>query len=269
MSELKIGIICGHGQDDPGATSKKYGSEKDLVRKFAPYLVNALKRYKGVSVKLLNTNIDWFRYLQTHSYNFSEYDYIMELHANSGAHDPNGNGVSTGFECYVTPREQGHTVEDAICSEIADFTSLKNRGVKRANFYVINCVKDDGTSGTLFELGFIDDADDMEYVTKHMTALANCMARGVGVGFKLKTKSDEKHNLAEYLNKNGNKKYINVYPDVDKIEHTKYHGRYNTLLTIGTNGARNVFNECKDGYGSGTSSDTKEKGTTLLVKIIK
>ena len=183
--EFRIGIICGHGDGDPGAVSKTYGNEADLVRKLAPKLKVELEKYEGVVVEILNTSRNHYQYLKSHNIDFSKYNYVIELHANAGAKDPNGNGATTGIEIWVTPREKGISVEQEICKQLASL-GLKNRGVKKSNFYVINCVKNDGVSACLIENGFIDDKDDMEIITKKMNEYASKLALGVANGFGFK-----------------------------------------------------------------------------------
>lgn len=181
---MKICIICGHGAGDPGAVSKTYGTEADLVRKLAPKVKAELEKYKDVVATILDTSRNHYQYLKTHDINFAVYDYVIELHANAGAKDPNGNGATTGIEIWVTPREARVSVEQDICKQIATL-GLKNRGVKKAEFFVINCVKNDGVSSCLIENGFIDDKDDMEIVTKQMDKYAEKLALGVANGFGL------------------------------------------------------------------------------------
>lgn len=263
---MKIGIICGHGAGDSGAVGLGR-KEADIVRKLAPFVKNNLLNYEGVAVEILDTSKNWYDYLQSHSYNFKKFDYVIELHANAGVHDPKGNGHTTGIEVWVTPRENGISVEEAICKKIASL-GFRNRGVKRANFFVINCVKDDGVSACLIENGFIEDKDDMDLLHKDMNKYASKIAEGVAEGFKLKKKKSSNVHVAEYLASDGKKYFLNVY-DSDKLEKTNFHGKYTSKLTIGTEGARNCFDAYKNGKVTGKSRGTKKKGTTLLVKILK
>lgn len=197
MSKMKIGIITGHGQNhhqnklyDVGASSSKWGTEANMVRDLAPRLKRELEKYKGVTVDILDTSKNWYDFLKYKGYDFSKYDYIIELHANAGAHDPNGNGATTGVECWVTPREKAVSVEQCICNEVSKL-GFKNRGVKRENFLVINCIKDDGVSAVLIECGFIDDNDDMKLLFGNKDGFAKAIATGVAKGFKLTAKPQE------------------------------------------------------------------------------
>lgn len=270
MSKFNIGIICGHGAGDPGACDLGR-KEADIVRKLAPFVKKNLLNYKDVNVEILDTSKNWYDYVQSHNYNFSRFNYVVELHANAGVHDPKGNGATTGIEVYVTPREQGISVEQEICKEIASL-GFKNRGVKRAEFLVINCIKDDGVSACLIENGFIGDKDDMDLLHKDMNKYALKIASGIAKGFGFEKKPSNTSTgpvrVVEYMTSYANKRYLNVYGS-DKFEKTNYHGRYNQKLTIGTIGARNCFDAYKNGKATGKSCDTKKKGTTLLVRDVK
>lgn len=58
---MKIGIICGHGNGDPGAVSPTFGSEADFVRKLAPLIKKYLSEYAEVNI--FETSIDSIKYL--------------------------------------------------------------------------------------------------------------------------------------------------------------------------------------------------------------
>ncbi len=269
---MKIGIICGHGAGDSGAVSKRYGTEADLVRKLAPKIKQELLTYEGVSVSLFDTKRNWYDYLQKYRYDFTNHDYIIELHANSGAKDTKGDKRTTGLEIFVTTSEKGTTVEQEILSDLSRKFGLKNRGVKRTNFMVISEIKRQGVSACLIENGFMDDKDDMEIITKNINSYSKVLADAIAKGFGLKKKkassSSKPKCVVEYMTTYGNKRYLNVY-DADTLVDTNFHGKYNQKLTIGTTGARNCFETYKNGVATGESHGKKEKGTTLLVRDVK
>lgn len=262
---MKIGIITGHGQNhhqnklyDVGAKSSKWGTEANMVRDLAPRLKRELEKYKGVTVDVLDTSKNWYDFLRYNGYDFSKYDYIIELHANAGAHDPNGNGATTGVECWVTPREKAVSVEQCICNEVSKL-GFKNRGVKHENFLVINCIKDDGVSAVLIECGFIDDNDDMKLLFSNKDGFAKAIATGVAKGFKLTAKpqpakptnpatpskpSAEKYTLVVpckiYMNADSakNKKNsVGTYKAATYYVYNKANGMINITKTKGVAGA--------------------------------
>lgn len=184
---MKIGIICGHGNGDPGAVSPTFGSEADFVRKLAPLIKKYLSEYAEVNI--FETSINWYSYLQSNYFDFREYDYIIELHGNAGAKDHGGNGKTTGIEIWVTSLEQAITVEQNICKAIEQF-GLLNRGVKVCDFLVITAIKKQGVSSCLIENGFIDDFDDMKLISDNIEEYCKILARSISEGFGLKNKED-------------------------------------------------------------------------------
>lgn len=184
---MKFGIICGHGAGDPGADSKTYGSEANMVRQLAPYVKKYLSQYG--STDIFDTTINYYNHLQGNYVNFTGYDYIIELHGNAGAHDPNGNGATTGIETWITTSEAQSVVEQAICDEIAKL-GFKNRGVKRCDFFVIRTIKAQGVSCCLIENGFMDDKDDMTKIFTDMDGYAKALVDGVAKGWGLTATGD-------------------------------------------------------------------------------
>lgn len=180
--DMKIGLICGHGDGDQGALSKAYGTEASLVRKLAPKIKAELSKY--CTVEILNTARNWYYYLQTSNYDFTRFDYIIELHGNAGVYDQNGDGTTTGVEVFVTTAEKYTTVETDLVKKLSSF-GLKNRGVKVTDFLVISCIRNQGVSCCLVENGFMDDKDDMKVVHDNMDAYCKAFAQTVASSFGL------------------------------------------------------------------------------------
>ena len=172
---MKILFIAGHGDGDSGACGNGY-READLTREVAR-LLN--EKFVGVcEAEVANTNRNWFEYLGSHSYDFSGYDYVLEIHFNAGG--------GTGTEIYVTTAEVGVGVESAIVRNISAATDLKNRGVKRTNFRVINRIKNQGISAALLECCFIDKKYDVDTYQSKKDAFINAIVTGIAEGFGLK-----------------------------------------------------------------------------------
>lgn len=241
---MKIGIICGHGNKDPGAGSNTYGTEANMVRQLAPFIKKYLADY--AETILLDTSKNWYEYLQRHSHDFSGFDYVIELHGNAGAHDQGGDGATTGIEIWVTSSEEGITVEQNICQKISEKFGLKNRGVKVTDFLVIRMIKNDGVSCCLIENGFMDDKDDMKMIFGNMEDYCRTMAEAIAGGFGLsKTISEDviteqgksslyyvqcgafknkenAENLAKRLRDAGYKSYIKKEKELYKVQAGAY-----------------------------------------------
>lgn len=94
-------------------------------------------------------------------------DLDVSIHFNAGAYDKNGNGKTTGTECYIyseTSKSQDEALR--ICNNIAAL-GFKNRGVQvKKNLYVLRKTK---APAVLVECCFVDDADDVKlYDTEKM-----------------------------------------------------------------------------------------------------
>ena len=123
--------------------------------------------------------------MKKHSIDFKKYDLVIEMHANAGAKDTQGNGVTTGIEIWVTPNKKEISLENTICQKIATL-GLKNRGVKRQNFFVISQINAQNVPCCLIENGFIDDQDDMKIITQNMDLYAKTLANAIAEYYSLK-----------------------------------------------------------------------------------
>ena len=76
--------------------------------------------------------------------------------------------------------------------------------------------------------------------------------------------------VVKYMAEDRTEYYMNVY-DADKLEKTGHTGYYNSVLTIGTKGARNCYTtwDKESVAACGTSKGTKKKGTKILCKVVK
>ena len=181
---MKILIIAGHGQGDPGACACGY-EEATLAREYAPMLKAALSKYADVT--LYDTSKNMYKQLKAgNSFNFKNYNYVVELHFNAGVNNQGGNGYTTGTEILVHPSESGTTVEQAILNNICAL-GFKNRGVKvRTDLLNMNtCKGKQGVSYALIETCFIDDLDDMKLYQAKKQEVVNAIANGIATGFGL------------------------------------------------------------------------------------
>ena len=177
---MNILLIAGHGDGDSGAVGNGY-KECDLTREFASLICSKLK--KICCATLADTNRNWFDYLGTNSYDFSDYNYVLEIHFNAGG--------GTGSEIYVTDSEKGITVEESILNNLCGTAGYNNRGVKRKNFRVIQRIKSQGISSALLEVCFIDNAMDIATYQQKKDLIAREIANGIAEGFGLTTPAPE------------------------------------------------------------------------------
>lgn len=186
---MNILLIAGHGQGDSGAVGNGY-KEADLTREVVSLLKQHLDSYATVTIA--NTNINWKQYIinRKNYFDFKPYDYVLEIHFNAGGNDTKGNGTTTGTEVYITTSEKTHGIETQMVKGISD-TGLRNRGVKRKNFSLIQYIKRQGVSCALLEVCFVDDIDDMKIYQSKKTEIIKAIATAVINGFGLKSSQPE------------------------------------------------------------------------------
>lgn len=191
---MKILLISGHGNGDPGAVSRIDGicyREYEQTRRVTEALKKALSPYCEADIYPTSHNAyhDYHAGVLTSTAKFKNYDYVLEVHFN--AISASGyDGKTKGVECYVTRGEKGTGVENLICKKVAA-VGLRNRGVKRYNYAVINTAKKNGVSSALLEVCFIDDPDDMAVYLKRFDDIVNAIANGIAEGFGLRREEED------------------------------------------------------------------------------
>lgn len=186
---MKILLISGHGAGDPGAVSQ-FGKEADETIYMVEEIKKTLSAYAQVDLYPTERNAYKDAKAGKLAVNFGNYNYVLEVHFNSGAADARGNGQTTGTEIFVTTAEKTVGVETKIVQSIAAL-GFKNRGVKRTNFTVIYRAKAAGVSSALLEVCFIDDKDDMSIYAAKKAQIAAAVANAIAVQFGLKKGSQE------------------------------------------------------------------------------
>lgn len=193
---MKLLLIAGHGNGDPGAMSVIDGisyREAKETRAVVAALRGALDGYNGLEVVTYPDTKNAFEDGQAGSMAqqiyFTGFDLVIEIHFNSAAKDLRGDGRTAGIECFVPVSESDTTLETAICENIAAL-GLRNRGVKKYNWAVINRARKAGCHTCLLEVCFIDDKDDMKLYLAKKTEIAQAIARAVAETYHLE-KEDE------------------------------------------------------------------------------
>ena len=168
--------------------------------------------------------------------------------------------------------ESDITVEKNIMKELKRYFTLRDSdGVKRTNFLVITTLKNMGISSALLEVCFITNKNDMIVYSENKKAIAEDIAHSIADSFKLKKKPRQATNthVVKYMASDRKEYYLNVY-GADKLENTGHTGYYNSILTIGTDGARNCYPkwDSTKKLANGTSKGIKKKGTKILCKVV-
>ena len=261
---MKILLIAGHGAGDTGALGNGY-KEADLTRELVRMINEELSEYE-VDVDVYAPGHNAFYDVQNGTFKVGRYDYALEVHFNAASASAHGS------EIFVTDVETDITVEKNIMKELKRYFTLRDSdGVKRTNFLVITTLKNQGISAALLETCFISNKNDMIVYDTNKKAIAEDIAHSLADSFKLKKKPRKAKNthVVKYMASDRKEYYLNVY-GADKLENTGHTGYYNSILTIGTDGARNCYPkwDSTKKLANGTSKGTKKKGTKILCKVV-
>lgn len=235
---MKILLIAGHGAGDPGACSS-YGIEATETRKVTNKLAELLRPYMSVVMYPQDRNAYADVYNGCFQASLSGVDYVFEVHFNSASAD------ARGTEIWVTPMENGTSVEQHIVNKLAS-VGFTNRGVKSEYFAVITHCKNRGVSSALVETCFISNKADMDTYNTKFNSVCSAMAKGIVEGFgmsykeSVQSKPNVQNNAKSKYEYKGDDVmfnegfYLNKYPDVAKaVKNKQFENGYHHYKLFG------------------------------------
>ncbi|HEY9826012.1 MAG TPA: N-acetylmuramoyl-L-alanine amidase [Stenomitos sp.] len=168
-------IDPGHGGGDPGAVGINGLQEKGVVLSVATQVAEQLRR-KGMNAILTRTDdreIDLApRVAKAEGV---KADIFVSIHANSiSLSRPDINGLET----YYYSSKEGYKLARAIHSSVLNGTTIQDRGVRQARFYVIRRTS---MPSVLVEIGFVTGAQDAARLSSpaQRTKLAEAITQGI------------------------------------------------------------------------------------------
>jgi N-acetylmuramoyl-L-alanine amidase len=200
---IKIGLDAGHGLNTAGKQTPTNIKEWTLNDKVRDKVVDILSNYECEIIHLDGNEgkIDESLAERLKKYQEAEVDVMVSIHHNAFTGFWN---KATGVEVYT---DKNPTIEDTqlaetIYTKLVNYTGLKGRGIKKANFYVINQNK---IPAVLIEGGFMDGEKDYPIITSDVgqDAYARAVAEGLIEFLKLKKKATDNIPSDKYF-----KKYI-------------------------------------------------------------
>jgi N-acetylmuramoyl-L-alanine amidase len=155
-----IVVDAGHGGTDPG-TMKEKTYEKNIVLSVAKKLKQKLES-AGAKV-IMTRESDVYKTLeervQIAKNNYAEL--FVSIHVNSAS--PSASGTEIYYDTSKNPNGyESYLLAKAIQQQIVSNASMKDRGVKDYNFYV---VRNNNVPSVLIELGFITNNSDYQKLT--------------------------------------------------------------------------------------------------------
>lgn len=174
-----IGLDAGHGLKTAGKQTPDGIKEWTLNDKVRDKIVAILNDY---DVKIINVDndegmVDESLSSRINAYLNANVDAFVSIHHN--AYTGNWNGA-TGVEIYTDRNCTAKDTElaNAIYEKLPAYTGLKGRGIKKANFAVINQNK---IPAVLVEGGFMDGTHDYKIITSEagQDGYAKAVAEGL------------------------------------------------------------------------------------------
>lgn len=184
-----IALDAGHGLNTAGKRTPSGIKEWTLNDKVRDKVVALLKDY---DVQIICTDNNEGATDESLSYRLNKYmnagvALFVSIHHNALK---STWSTATGVEVYtdVNPTTNDVKLANLIYDKMVKYTGLKGRGVKQADFYVIN---QDKIPAVLCEGGFMDGTNDYKVITsdKGQNAYAKAVAEGIVeyLGLKKKT----------------------------------------------------------------------------------
>lgn len=180
---VTIVLDAGHGGYDSGSVSAQGIMEKDVTLEITLLLGERLEEagYRVVYTRSSDA-VEWESDnsadldARVEKALVEDADYFLSIHLNASSY---GDGAC-GFESYVDPYdEEMITLASAIHRQLSALGYSVDRGWKdgeESGFYVLS---QNPVPAILIELGFITDAEEIEYIVAHPQQLADAIAQGV------------------------------------------------------------------------------------------
>lgn len=174
-------IGAGHGKQD----SKSAGASSSLMKEsIANREVKdeVIRLLKENSVTTYDTTVDYPNSKSdclnkiVNLCNKHNTDLDVSIHFNSAANDIDGNGKSTGVECWIySPNSDSKPYAERICKRISEL-GFKNRGVKYSKEFTVLKTKN---PCVIVEICFLDDLDDVNIYNKNKDKIPYAIVEGI------------------------------------------------------------------------------------------
>jgi len=157
---ITVVIDAGHGGHDEGMIVEGF-SEKEIVASIAQK-IKKNNSAENIIIHLTRTD-DQFISLQdrTNFINNLKPDLVLSLHVNG-----NKDTEASGVELYISPKnatyENSKKIAEDLNARFVNNNNLKSRGVKDANFTIL---QDTNYPSITVELGFLSNTKDRAYLT--------------------------------------------------------------------------------------------------------
>jgi N-acetylmuramoyl-L-alanine amidase len=163
----------GHGGKDPGAIGLGGLREKDVILPIAQQVASLLEQ-QGIQAVMTRTS-DYFVDLAPRATmaERANADLFVSIHANAiGPSRPDVSGLETYY--YSSGQRLAQTIHSSILQNL----DVKDRGIRRARFYVL---RKTSMPSVLVEVGFVTGREDAAKLSNpaYRSQMAQAIARGI------------------------------------------------------------------------------------------
>ena len=177
---MRIMLDAGHGGTDSGAIGVSI-IEKDYTLKVVKKLKEKLNNYVCDVFLTRDTDTHISLMNRCNLSNVNNCDVFISIHCNSFT-DKNANG----FESFSINGES--TLQKNIHKSIMNRVSIKDRGIKKENFYVL---RNTYAKAILLELGFVSNINDSKILEKDIDKFVDGIIDGLILTYNLKLKENK------------------------------------------------------------------------------
>lgn len=172
-SKILVVIDPGHGGKDPGTIGIDSIQEKDIILPISLQIAQYLEK-QGIQV-VLTRNSDYFVSLEGRTDMATRVgaDLFVSIHANAiNLSRPDVSGLETYY--FDSGRELANTIHRSILRSV----NVRDRGVRRARFYVL---RKSTMPSVLVETGYLTGAEDNAKLrnSNYRKQMAEAIARGI------------------------------------------------------------------------------------------
>lgn len=174
---VQIALLTGHGESvdgnyDSGALSADETIDEASLNIELATMIKEILEENNVAATVFTENVYSNMMYHEVTYDFTDYDYVLEIHFNAL------DEISEGSEIYVSSENQDTTIEESILDNLSVY--FKNRGVYVYNDYkVIRTVYEQGISSALLEVAFMDNDGDLDTYLNNQENVANAIANAL------------------------------------------------------------------------------------------
>lgn len=173
---LVVVIDPGHGGPDPGAVGIGGLKETDIVLDISRQVTALLERQGVTVIQTRNAEYDLGLEPRVQMANRANAAVFVSIHANAiSMSRPEVNGIET---FHIAGSVEGRRLAASIQQQLLANTGMRDRGVKRARFYVLVHT---AMPAVLVEVGFVTGQEDAPRLSDPAmrTQMAQAIARGI------------------------------------------------------------------------------------------